>query len=84
MHGDQVFPNVFMTTPTTYQHNVPVMQEATQPKGFLEKVNQCLNEITRQIQNMQANFNISKTRHAPRQRRVIVCYTCGVEGHIST
>ena len=86
-HGDQVFSNVFMVTPMTYQPNVLVMQEVTQPKvagGFSEQVNQHLDEITRQIQNMQANFNISKTRHAPRQRRVIVCYTCGVEEHIST
>ena len=80
MHG---FPNVF----TTYQPNIPVMQETTQTKvegSFSEQVNQGLHEITREIQNMQANFNVSQTRDAPRQRRVIVCYTCGVEEHIST
>ena len=78
MHG---FPNVF----TTYQPNIPVMQETTQTKvegSFSEQVNQRLDEITRQIQNMQENFN--QTRDAQRRRRVIVCYTCGVEGHIST
>ena len=78
MHG---FPNVFMT----YQPNIPVMQETTQTKvegSFSEQVNQRLDEITRQIQNMQENFN--QTRDAQRRRRVIVCYTCGVEGHIST
>ena len=52
MHG---FPNVF----STYQPNNLVMQETTQPikveGGFSEKVNQCLDEITRQIQNMQEN-----------------------------
>ena len=83
VYGDQVFPNVF----STYQPNIPVMQEVTQPKvegGFLEQANQRLDEIARQIQNMQAHFNVSQTRNAPRQRKVIVCYTCGVEGHIST
>ena len=63
------------------------MQEVTQPKvegGFSEQVNQCLDETTRQIQNMQANFNVSQTQDAPKPRRVILCYTCGVEGHIST
>ena len=62
MHGDKVFHNVLMTIPTTYQHIIPMMQEATQPKvegGFLEKINQCLNEITQQIEHMQENFKVS-------------------------
>ena len=87
VYGDQVLSTIIMTTPMTYQPNVLVMQEVTQPKvegGFSEQVNQRLDEITRQIQNMQASFNVSQTRDAPKPRRVIVCYTCGVEGHIST
>ena len=87
LHGGQVFPNVFMTSPTTYQTNAPVIQETIPPKldgDFSEQLNRRLDEVTRQIQQMQANFNVSQTRDAPRERRVIVCYTCGVEGHIST
>ena len=83
VHEDQVFHNVFMT----HQPNVSVMQEATQPKvegGFLEQVNQCLDEITRQLKNMQANVNVNQTQDAPKPKRMIVCYTCGVEEHIST
>ena len=41
VHGDKVFPNVFMTIPTTYQPNVPMIQ-AAQPKvegRFLKQVN---------------------------------------------
>ena len=82
-----VFPNVFMTSPTKYQTNAPIMQETIPPKlegDISEKLNRRLEEVTRQIQQMQANFNVSQTRNAPRERRVIVCYTCGVEGHIST
>ena len=76
-----------MTSPTTYQTNAPVIQETIPPKfegDFSEQLNRRLDEVTRQIQQMQANFNVSQTRDAPRERRVIVCYTCGVEGHIST
>ena len=64
-----------------------MMQEATQTEvegGFSKQVNQRLDEITRQIQNMQGNFNVSQTRDAPNPRKVIVCYTCLVEGHIYT
>ena len=88
LHGEQVFPNVFMTSPTTYQTNTPIMQETIPPKfrgGFLKSIkSRHLDEVTLQIQQMQANFDVSQTRDAPRERRVIVCYTCGVEGHIST
>ena len=45
VYGDQVFRDVC----TTYQPNIPVLQETTQPKveggGFLEQVNQRLDEI---------------------------------------
>ena len=76
-----------MTSPITYQTIAPVNQETTPPKlegDFSKQLNRHLDEVTRQIQQMQANFNVSQTRDAPRERRVIVCYTCGVEGHIST
>ena len=33
---------------------------------------------------MQEKFNVSQTPNAPRQRKVIVCYTCGIEGHMYT
>ena len=64
-----------------------MIQETIPPKlegDFSEKLNRCLDEVTQQIQQMEANFNVSQTREIPRERRVIVCYTCGVEGHIST
>ena len=63
------------------------MQESIPSKlegDFSEQLNRHLDEITRQIQQMQANFNVSQTQDAPNERRVVVCYTCGVEGHIST
>ena len=28
-------------------------------------------------------FNVSQTRNAPRQWNIIVCYTCGIGGHMS-
>ena len=76
-----MFPSVFVTSPTTYQTNALVMQETILPKigDFSEQINRRLDEVILQIQQMQATFNVSQTRNVPKPRRVIVCYTCGVE-----
>ena len=82
-----MFPNVFVTSPTTYQTNALVMQGTIPPKiegDFSKQLNRHLDEVTRQIQQMQANFNVSQTQDTPRERSMIVCYTSSVKGHIST
>ena len=54
LHGGQVFPNVFMTSPTIYlKTNTSVIQETIPPKlegDFLEQLNRRSDEVTQQIQ----------------------------------
>ena len=49
LHGGQVFPNVFMTSPTTCQSNASVIQESIPSKlegDFSEQLNRRLDEVT--------------------------------------
>ena len=52
--------------------------------GFSEQLNQRLDAMIAQLRQMQASFNTKQVQEVPCERRAVVCYSCGVEGHIAT
>ena len=86
LHGGQIFPSAFVSYANN-QTNVPMMQGVDQKKidgSFAEQLNRRLDEMASQLRQMQASFNAKPVREVPRERRAVVCYSCGVEGHIAT
>ena len=86
IHGGHVFPNIFNSI-ITNQASLPMMQDLHHPRtdgNFHEQQNQRLDELTNQFRQMQTNFTTNQGREVPQEKRVPVCYSCGVEGHIAT
>ena len=86
VHGGQVFPNIFNSN-VANQASLPMLRDVDHPRidgSFPEQLNRRLDELTNQFRQMQASFNTNQVREVPPEKRVPVCYSCGVEGHIAT